>query len=157
MSLTRAGGKGSEPQFPHLHTGGWRLGLSLCPCDIILWGPDSAAPSLQPWDSGLCSDCLHWCSVLPISLFQPEGAPRSYTYSAFFCPNGESPTPTLQKTLALTPTLLQLCCGQVDTVATLLLPRGWGHHGKATEMFQLGTHVRQSEDWASARQEVSTS
>lgn len=29
-------------------------------------------------------------SVLPVSLFQPEGAPRAYTYSAFFCPNGES-------------------------------------------------------------------
>ena len=111
MSLTRAQGKGSEPQFPQLDTGGRRPGPSPCTRGIVLRGPDSAAPSLRPWDSGPCSDCLRWCSLLPVSLFQPEGAPRSYTYSAFFCPNGESPTPTLPKT-------------HTYTVATSLLPSG---------------------------------
>ena len=114
MSLTRARGKGVSLSFPiwTQEVGDWvHLRAPVASSCRV----QTAGPSLQPWDSGPCSDCLRWCSVLPVSLFQPEGAPRSYTYSAFFCPNGEFPTPTLPKTLALTPTLVQLCCFQVDT------------------------------------------
>lgn len=82
--------KGNEPQFPHLGLGSRQPGPSPCTCDagITLQGPDL---ELLPWEGGRSPEPTtppH--SVLPVSLFQPEGAPRAYTYSAFFCPNGES-------------------------------------------------------------------
>ena len=75
MSLTRAQGKGSEPQFPHLDTGGRRPGPSPCTCGIVLRGPDSAAPSLDRGTAARAANASTGAHLSPFLCFSLKEPP----------------------------------------------------------------------------------